>query len=53
MKCIAEPYKIWGDYNSDITTNLMIVFEKCDPKLRECESDAVINEWMKFKYLLV
>ena len=31
----------------------MIVFEKCDKTERTCASDAVINEWLEFKYILI
>ena len=42
MKCIEKPYELWGDYNSDVTQNLMVVFEKCDdrPKSEIAESES-------------
>lgn len=42
MKCIEKPYELWGDYNSDVTQNLMVVFEKCDdrPKSEFAESES-------------
>ena len=30
----------------------MIVFEKCDPDVRTCKSQEVINEWVEYKYLV-
>ena len=53
MKCIDEEFQIWGDYNSDDGQNLMVVFEKCDPGERECESEEVINRWLEYKYIVV
>ena len=31
----------------------MIVFEKCDPKERECKTEEEITKWLEFKYLYV
>ena len=31
MKCIDEPFKIFGSFNTNTASNLMITFEKCDP----------------------
>ena len=64
MKCLVEPYELWGDYNSDVTQNLMIVFEKCansPPESEDtesetkvtCKPDLEIENWMKGKFLLV
>lgn len=53
MKCIDEPYEIYGDYNSDVTANLMAVFVKCDPEKRKCKTRQEIDDWLKFKYLVV
>lgn len=52
MKCIDEPYEINGDYNSDITANVQAVFVKCDRRYQTCKSDEVINDWLKFKYIV-
>ena len=30
----------------------MIVFEKCNREKRVCKDEAVIDEWLKFKYLV-
>ena len=54
MKCTDEKYQIWGDYNSDDGQNLMVVFERCNPKNRDdCESEEVINKWLEFKYIVI
>lgn len=43
FKCIDEPYQIYGDYISDRTSNLMLVYELCDIKKRStCKSDEEI-----------
>lgn len=52
MKCIAEPYEIFGDFNTNMASNLMFVFEKCDRHVRKCKSEAEIEDWMTFKYIL-
>ena len=55
MKCIDEDYSLYGDFSTNIASNLMIVFEKCDPensKKLTCADDSVITEWMGFKYIL-
>ncbi len=53
MKCIDEPYQIWGDYNSDIAQNLMVVFERCDTKAEgnNCKTNNEIDEWLLGKYI--
>ena len=42
MKCIDEPYQIWGDYNAEITQNLLVVFESCNRTVpgNNCKSEA-------------
>ena len=30
----------------------MVVFEKCDSKVRTCKDEKTINEWLKYKYIL-
>ena len=43
LKCIDEPYLIQGHFNSQTASNLMIVYEICDPKKQDkCKSDEVI-----------
>lgn len=51
LKCIREPYNIFGDFNTYGTASLMVIFEKCDPSVRTCKSEQEIEEWMKFKYI--
>ena len=53
MKCIDEPYKIYGDFNTNIASSLVVVLERCDPAKRKCASEATVKEWFKFKYLIV
>ena len=50
--------KIKGNYDAREVSNLMIVFEKCDPRARakkglKCKTDAEIEQWMQFKYFIV
>lgn len=52
LKCIDEDFELFGDFDTNVAQNLMIVFDKCDPKVRSCADDAVIDEWLKFKYIL-
>ena len=44
MNCIDEPFEVFGDYNSNSASNLMVVFDICDPKKRTCKSEAEIVE---------
>ena len=42
-----------GNYDSSLGTNLMVVFEKCDPnKAPKCKDETDINKWMKSKYIV-
>ena len=53
MKCIREDYQILGNFNTNMASNLMVVFEKCDPTQRSCKSEEEIEKWMRFKYILI
>ena len=59
MKCFdngdAGDTDIYGSYNTDKASNLMIVFEKCNKNKENqtCKPDNVIDEWLEFKYLVV
>ena len=46
---------MYGNYDSSRTSNLVIVFEKCDPRTSSvpCKSEEEIEDWMYFKYLVV
>ena len=55
MKCIDKEasIEIFGSYKTDKSSNLMIVFEKCDPALRStCKDETEIQEWLLFKYIV-
>ena len=43
---------MFGRYETQATKNIMIVFEKCDRSVTTCKSDADINKWMQFKYII-
>ena len=59
MRCIKNlnEIKMWGDYDTDKASSLMIVFEKCDiSKLapgQRCKTEAEIEKWMAFKYIVI
>ena len=56
MKCLEEgQFDITGNYNTDKANNIMIVFEKCNSEIlgRSCKTDIEIDEWLKFKYIVV
>ena len=46
MKCIDdESMGIFGNYDTGVAYNLMIVFEKCDPQKNDfCKSEEEIHE---------
>lgn len=55
MKCVDEPYDLYGDFSTNIASNLMVVFELCDPSEHDgdyCAEPEVIAEWMEFKYMI-
>ena len=43
LYCIDEPYEMFGDYESETASNLIVVYEKCDPERRKCKSPEVIE----------
>ena len=42
---------MFGNFDTAIASNLMVVFEKCDPNERSCKPEAEIQKWMTFKYI--
>ena len=58
MRCIKnlDELKIWGEFDTNKGSNLMITFEKCDiskrPPGAKCKSEAEIEAWMTFKYIV-
>ena len=53
MKCIDEAYEVWGTYSADETSNLMVVFDRCDSTKRTCKSEMEIDKWLEFKYIIL
>lgn len=53
MKCVKEDFSLVGNFNTGKASNLMIIFEKCDPTKRICKSEAEIEQWMSFKYIFL
>ena len=49
--------QLWGNYDTNLASNFMVVFEKCDAKKLspglKCKSEAEIEQWMQFKYIVV
>ena len=46
--------RLFGNYDTGVANNLMIVFEKCDPQKNDfCKSEEEIYEWLSFKYFVV
>ena len=43
LYCINEPYKMFGDYDSETASNLIVLYEKCDPNKYKCKSPEVIE----------
>ena len=40
MKCLDEDLtQLFGNYDSKMANNLMIVFEKCNKEVRTCKTD--------------
>ena len=52
LKCVKEPYELFGNFNSDAASTLMVVFERCDPAVQTCKPEAEIDKWMQFKYII-
>ena len=53
MKCVdQDSTNIFGSYNTDKASNLMIVFEKCNKTETVCKDDEIIDEWLEFKYIV-
>ena len=54
FKCIDEPFEIYGDYVSDRSSNLMLVYELCDISKRStCKSNEEIQDALEFAYILI
>ena len=61
FKCFALPnISIHGDYNTSMSKNIIIQFEKCDQEKRTlegdpraCKSNDEILRWLRQKYLLI
>ena len=44
MKCLVNPdYDLYGNFDSDMASNLMIAFVKCDKTKRKCKSETEIE----------
>ena len=56
LKCVnlEASYNLLGNFNTELASNLMIVFERCDMKVsgNNCASDAEFKDWVTSKYLI-
>ena len=56
MQCVKNLDDVFssGNYNTPGLDNLVIVFEKCDPKKAssKCADETIINNFLKSKYIL-
>ena len=58
MRCIKnlEDIKMWGDFDTNKASNLMVVFQKCDSSQllpgQKCKTEAEIEKWMESKYIV-
>ena len=53
MKCFDENLEIHGNFNSEKAANLILVFEKCDRKLRDtCWKEEDIQDWLRGTYVV-
>lgn len=56
LKCLKDPHGLnfYGDYGSSRAANLLIAFDRCNNSTSSvpCHSDAAIDEFLRFKYLL-
>lgn len=53
MVCIDDEYDIYGDFHSQVASNLMITFEVCDESVRTCKSKEYIREAISYSYMIV
>ena len=50
--CIDEDYKIYGDYNAEQASNLMVAFDRCNAKQRDdCVTSDKFNEDLEYSYV--
>ena len=56
LMCIEKPEElsIYGDFSSTLASNLMVVFEKCDPtKGFKCKSKEEIEAGLEATYIVL
>ena len=54
LKCVNRDQELlmYGRYESQAASNLMIVFEKCDENKRTCKTPTQQAEFLEGKYIL-
>ena len=53
LRCIDVPYSVKGDFNTNAADNLMVTYELCDSSKTTCKDKSVIDEALKFSYILM
>ena len=48
----AKSISLWGDFNTEKGSNLMIAFEMCEGRA-DCKTEAEIREWLKMKFIVL
>ena len=54
--CIERPeeIRIFGGFDTSRASNLMVVYEKCDPRKRgDCKSEPEIEKAMLYSYIVL
>ena len=44
---------MYGNYDTQKGSNLMVVFEQCNKDKQKCKDDDVIREWKAGKYIIL
>lgn len=48
LRCLKEPVKLLGNFETGAGRVLEIYFEKCNPNVRKtCKNVTEVREWMK------
>ena len=56
LRCLSnqQELKLWGNFDTAWSRNLMVVFEMCNNSTSSvtCKSESEIREWFNFKYIV-
>ena len=55
FKCIDTglAYELFGNYDTQTASNLMVVFEQCNKEKQKCKDDDFIAKWKSDKYIIL